>query len=381
MVMRKIKITGGLLLFCLLLALPALAADKTLFIIGTGITRSGSNLTAASANIQFLKNGSPLTLYLPGTTTPITDFAINSGAVETLGSPAGRNVQVDCVAGNTLAATVWTPAVGAGNYYTKTSLSMSAANFDDSALTWSWNNLRVDYKAAAPYQPMISRFEEATVYPTDGSGSTATLKVYAASGSGADGLREVSGHAWKFWQPANLSSPAADEPGTTVAGATGATLQLSSAEVTAGKTYAFRVLDSNEWGSTWSDVYTHALAGASVTAGTVSFTYNLKKSETGKLIVNSITLPGRNLVRPVATTTELVKANELVSLINGVARSPIVIAVSRWDTTLARAQGYTPIYDDKGAIIGSTGEDFSLAAGEGYQVFVNQDLEITFEGR
>ncbi|MFA5113010.1 MAG: hypothetical protein WC529_01805 [Candidatus Margulisiibacteriota bacterium] len=379
--MRKIILTGGLLLLCLGLASPARAADKTLFITGTNITRASGNVTVGNDNIQFFKNGASLTLTIPGGSTPISDFAINAGAVETLGSPAGRNVQVDCVIGNSLSATVWTPAVGAGNYYGRTALSMSAANFDDSALTWSWNSLRVDYKADAPYKPAISRFEEATVYPTDGSGSTATLKVFAAGGNGADGLREVTGHAWKFWQPANPSSPAVDEPGATVTGAAGSTLQLSSAEVTAGKTYAFRVLDSNEWGSTWSDIYAHTLAGsaAGVTAGTVSFTYALKKSETGKLIVNSVTLPGLNLVKP--TTATVAKASELVSLINSSAKSPIVIAISRWDTTLARAQGYAPIYDDKGAISGLTGEDFSLAAGEGYQLFVNQDLEVTFEGR
>jgi len=124
------------------------------------------------------------------------------------------------------------------------------------------------------------------------------------------------------------------------------------------------------------------LVGSSTTTisgGYTKFTYKLKKSETGKLIINTIALPGTTLIQPAEAT--ITKASALAAMINQVAGSAVVLAISRWDPTEARARGYVPIYGDNGAITSLTGEDFDLSAGGGYQIFVNKDVEVTFEGK
>ncbi|OGC13684.1 hypothetical protein A3D23_06595 [candidate division WOR-1 bacterium RIFCSPHIGHO2_02_FULL_53_26] len=116
-----------------------------------------------------------------------------------------------------------------------------------------------------------------------------------------------------------------------------------------------------------------------VEGGAISFTFLIRKSEPGKLVINTISLPGRRLTRP--AETELSVASELVRVINQAAGGSAVIAVSVWDPEAGRARGFAPIYDEAGNVTAQRGEDFAVSAGIGYQIFLNRDLEITFEGR
>lgn len=381
--MKKKHILRGLAAAVILISLQAavLSANKTLFIKGTGINSLGTTISVATDHIIFTNGSSPLTLYLPGTVTSITDFSIGAplttvGSVYTAGSPAGRNVQINCAVGDGLGATIWVGPVNTLNsYYGSTGLSMSQANFDDSALTWNWTGLAANTKAAAPYKPSIRTFKETTTYYTDGTPTVATLVVASAPGSGtAPEVRELSSYAWKMWAPASPADPAADEPSATVPSATGSELSVPSTSLTAGRTYAFKVGANNRWGGpTWSNIYTHVVAGGGGGGGggtAVSYTFNLKAFDASKLVVNSISIPP-NLKdgSGVAITT----ASQLITYIDSLpgVGSGTVIVLGRWNSTTGKAERQTPANE---------GINFTLTPGEGYQVYVTHDCSITLQG-
>jgi hypothetical protein len=374
---HKFLLTGVMVLFLISTQAVVFAADKTFFIKGTGITKLGSPVNAANDEIQFFKGGSPLALYTPGTTTAITDFNISGGAVDDLGSPAGRNVQIDCNVGDSIGVTVWEDRVGAGGYYGKKTLSMGQANFDDSALTWNWTNFRIDYKAVAPYRPSISRFEEATTSYTDGRASVSSLRVASAAGSGTDGLREISGYAWKMW-------PAAEsEPSATISGATSANLSLDSSDVTSGVTYNFKVKHANEWGETWSDAYDYTVAGGpGAVEGAGPVTYNLTKTE--GLGLNAIAVvhnvPFNVDSDPVSNVGTI---SDLVASINAKSETSGNVTTIGWMENSEMA-GFYVTYASDGTpnFVPTTGldatADMALERGRSYQVSVFDDVTVTF---
>ncbi len=357
---RKFLILMGVV-GCLILVLQsgALSADKTFFIKGDNIKSLGNPLTVGNDNILFYKNGQSMNLYIPNTNTIIDDFNINNGSVDDKGSGKGRNVQIDCNVGDVLTAVIWRPNVGQDNYYGKKTLTMSQANFDDSALTWNWNNLAVDYKAASPYKPIVSEFSESTTSYTDGSPSSSVLTVKSVNGSGNDGLREVNSFAWKMWIEGEA------EPADALSNATSRDLSLDSDQLVAGVTYAFKSGHENQWGGpTWSDKYTHTVSGAPGPA--LPFTFDLQPSSEEKLVVNSIAIP-HNL--------GITKASELVALINEKAKADkerditedVVIVLGRWDPVAGKAIGYYPETEKV---------EFDLVPGEGYQVYVTQGFRL-----
>ncbi|MFC1637662.1 hypothetical protein ACFL1W_01440 [Candidatus Margulisiibacteriota bacterium] len=375
---NKFLLTGVTVLLLVCLQAVVSAADKTFFIKGTGITKLGTPVNAGNDDIKFYKNGSPLTLNWPGTTTPVTDFNISGGAVDDLGSPAGRNVQIDCRVGDSIGVTVWEDRVGAGGYYGKKTLSMAQANFDDSALTWNWTGLAVDYKAEAPYQPTISRFEEATTSYTDGRASSSSLRVYSAPGSGTDGLREITGYAWKMW-------PAADsEPSTAISGATSASLSLDSSAVTSGVAYSFKVKHANEWGETWSAAYDYTVAGGpGAAAGAGPITYNLTKNE-GGLGLNAVAavheVPFNVDSDPVWNVRTI---RDLVAAINAKSETANNVTTIGWMESSEMAGFYvTYAGDGTPSFVPTTGldatADLVLERGKSYQISVFENVTVTF---
>jgi len=105
--------------------------------------------------------------------------------------------------------------------------------------------------------------------------------------------------------------------------------------------------------------------GRVVPGGSGSMTFPLKASATDKLIVNSITIPSGLKEATGATVTN---ASQLINVINAKAGKSVVIVVGKWDRTTGTALGWTPAGE---------GTDFLVTAGEGYQVFVNEDFTLT----
>ncbi len=358
---QKFRLTGVITLL-LALQLLAYAGDKTLFIKGSGITRAGSTI-ANGSTIIFKDGANSMTLYVPGTQTPISDFAITGGKVDDKGSPAGRNVQVTCSVGDTLSATIWTPAQGAGNYYTSTSLGMSQANYDNSSLTWGWDGIAVDYKAAPPYPPTITQFAEATTTNASNNQKTSTLTISSGAGSGSDGLREVNGSncEWYMWVDGQAESM------TPVSGQTGQSLSLASDKVVPGTTYDFKVLYKNQWGSSEkSQVKSYTVAGAGGATGTLTphTYYFYAPSATNNVVPTSMCLASLTLTKPVSTTIS--KASDLATIINNANGSKIVAAICKGDP--ATGALYSVIFNSDGSMVDPL-TDFPLSAREPFQIY------------
>lgn len=381
---NKLLIWGLMGFLILALQGTAFAAAKTLFIKGDNITSLGSLVTVGNDLVLFTKGGAPLSLYEPNSTTLITDFRIDSGKVYDKGSPTGRNVQIDCNVNDNLLATIWTPAVGLGNYYSMgINLSMSQANFDDSALTWDWTDKQVNYKAAAPYKPRISQFSEATDTYTDGRQPKSTLTVYSVQGSGSDGLREVNAYAWKMWEVVDKTDPSKGEPTTTLSGATRQNLSLDSDQIRTGVTYSFKVAHGNQWdeGSpTWSDVFAYTVAGGPTPDGAKYRTVIDLKKKSGDFGVNSFALPfpgphydaGGNLLT-------INTARALVDTINGIAGENVVTAFGFWDPTSQMIAGYVFKSDgtvEKRPASLADPENLGLVYGRGYQISLSKDVNF-----
>jgi len=383
---KTVKRWQVVVVFLIILQLCSLAVDKTLFISGTGITRNGAPVTIDSmANFSFSHS-----LYYPRAAVTddrvlIDNFAIRGGAVDTLGSGSSRNVMFDCVEGNTISVRVWTPRSGVGNYYADTSIVMNPANWGDSSLNWNWSSLALDYKADAPYTPVIYQFDETTRSFADGRPAQSTLTVYSRQGAGTDGIRNVTGHAWKFWQPADVSNPAADEPRDNLAGEGGSNLTLDSSRVTAGRTYAFRVYYTNEWvpegGGVWSSIYTHQVSGSGGVAGggipDVSFT--LVTSEAG-LGLNSMGVVHTVPFHYTATSVQLV--SDLVGTLNTALGSPTAIRAIGWVRN-TRIHGYMISYSGDRPSYTAVGDALpdgssTLERGQAIQVYTTTPGTVRF---
>jgi hypothetical protein len=362
---RNIFVLGAAGLLVILLNSAVFATAKTFFIKGSNIKSLGSAITIDNDNFEFSK-----TLYVVDSTDPITDFAINSGLVYDAGNPNGREVQIDTNIGESVNVTVWSPGVGAGNYYAKSSLAMSHANFENSTLTWNWDNMAVDYKAAPPYKPGITSFAESTTSYTNDNPSVSTLTVSSNRGSGSDGLREVTTHAWKMWL---ASDPEPTEP---LAGKTSATLSLDSDEVASGVTYAFKVADSNMWGGpTWSDTYTYTVAGGPAAADLLSIALTKYANGFG---VNDFGIP--YVTNYDSASNPVTNLQQLINAINNAADEGYATTIGFWDG--AQEVGFT--LNETGGVIDKVNtdlnpEDISLVRGRGYQCSVTEDRTLVIK--
>ncbi|KAF0134075.1 MAG: hypothetical protein FD145_929 [Candidatus Saganbacteria bacterium] len=385
---HKLKITGLVIIGLIMVQLAANAGDKTFFIKGSSITRNQQLVTTTNNNIKFYKNGLDLILFTPGTTNPIADFAINNGKVFDNGSSAGRNVQINTNINDNISATVWTPAEGKGNYYRSSGLSMNAANYSDSSLTWSWEGLKVDYKAEAPDVPMISQFEESTISYTNGNPSKSTLKVASVAGDITDGLREVSGYAWKWWKDGEQEPATADPKALT------STLVLDSTQITSGLTYNFKVGHSNQWGGpTWSKIYSYKVAGSAAGGASQPFTLKLQSGVPvgqGNLGINCFAMP---FAGPwTVDGTQIVTIIDLIKAINKKANENIVSSFGFWNEKPSeqKENGYAVEYVDNTVNnltpdtytkFGSLGALAVPVQGRGYQIFVSKSVDVLIENK
>jgi hypothetical protein len=153
----------------------------------------------------------------------------------------------------------------------------------------------------------------------------------------------------------------------------------SPGSLTAHQIYYFRAFTFNDpvqrlYSSPGNDYA--ALPNQGGGGGPVTLRFELKKSETTKLVICPITIPpglrdgtGAALM----DANGLVKASQLVSLINSQApTSPAVIVLGKYDPA---STTFSVAYDPNG-----TGTDFTIAPGEGLQVFVNQDFTLRLTG-
>ncbi len=378
---RKILITGVIAILLICAQVAAFAGEKTLFIKGSGIKRAGANLTTGASNILFYKGGAIISLYVPGTTTSITDFNIANGSVDDKGSGSGRNVQLTCNVGDNISAVVWTPNTGAGNYYAGTSLGMSQANYDNSTLTWSWDGMAVDYKAVAPYKPTIATFAETISTDTKNTIDTAddtassSLVVSSRAGTGTDGLREVTGYSWLMWPEAGT------QPSQATAG--GASLSIDSKDLTPDMVYSFRVNHSNQWDTngTWSDIYSYKVGGGVTPGQLVSVTVVLTKKDADHG-VNTFALPFATAYTE-ASATPITTAQGLIDAINTAAGSKAARTFGYWDSTEQKAKGWT--FKTDGSIdtyinLGNDvkPENVTIVKNQPYQVYIESSVNVRF---
>lgn len=368
---------GVVFLLLLGLQMGSSAADKTFFIDGDNIKKLNTDLVNADSSlIKFTKGGNPLPLYLPGTTTVITDFGITNGSVDDNNLPSGRNVQVDCVVGNVLSATIWQGTVGYGGYYGTTTLTMNQANFNDSALTWNWNNFNLAYKAAEPYKPKITQVQETSTFKYDGSPTVSTVTVNSAAGSDSDGLRPANAYAWKMWAPADPGNPGADVPAAPKAGATSANLSVPAQEVTAGVTYAFTVQYKNSWGdSEWSDIKTHTVAGGGGQCMPVTYNFQPGLNDFAVFAL-PVALDIVDSENNIVTITDINTAADFVNAINSVY--PGAATTIGWLTN-GQIVGY---YVSEGAFTATEGADIAADGSENlaikpYQISVTEGMTVT----
>jgi hypothetical protein len=100
-----------------------------------------------------------------------------------------------------------------------------------------------------------------------------------------------------------------------------------------------------------------ALPAGSGGGAAVRFPYTLYASRSDRLVVNSITIPPGMGIRT---------APDLVRLINEKAGHEIVKVIGKWDPETGKSIGYKPLPGG-----GFEGREFSLTAGEGYQLYIN----------
>jgi len=249
--------------------------------------------------------------------------------------------------GLTVILKAWNGTPGKDSYY---GFKPGSSGGTKDTFRWDPASIQTEYKAAPPYKPRISRFEETSTTYADGS-KTASLKVVADPGSVTDGKREGSTYTWQMGVLGGQLS--------TVTGQTGSTLSLSSDKVVTGTTYTFKVCCSGPWGDSDWESKDHAVSGSS---GTPSFNFNLKPASETKLIVNCIS---------VSSTSNYTKASELANFINTAANAKIVAAIYKFDT--ANAAPVPALFDTAtGAFV--SGTDFLLTPGEGIQVYTTQEL-------
>ncbi|MFC1540678.1 hypothetical protein ACFL1W_00305 [Candidatus Margulisiibacteriota bacterium] len=266
--------------------------------------------------------------------------------------------------GLTVVLKAWNGTPGPDSYY---GFKSGSSGGTKDTFRWDPAKITTNYKAAPPYTPNIIRFEETSTTYGDGS-TTATLKVVAAQPAASDGNREGSTYAWQMGVSGGTISD--------VAGATNATLTLSSDQVSAGVTYTFKVKCSGPWGSSdWAQKdYTVSGAGAAQEQITIEL-----YKKTGDLGINTFALPFSPVYdeagNPIATVADLV-----VSL-NAVGEGYVSV-VALWDVLEQKEIAFT--FNDKGDVldkVNTTDEPSSIAfnRARGYQLSVTEDKTVTLK--
>jgi len=268
--------------------------------------------------------------------------------------------QLSSLDGGTLYVRAWNgtvaPTSPGNNYYGKASHGVASGT----TLPYDWTaSISTVYKADVPFSPTIGSISESLVRTGDVFRLTLTIAIsYNEAGAGNE-RREITGTSLEIVFPDGTRETR-----------NGSSITLTDAPQ---GTYSFTPIATNWYGSTRGTTQTYTTLGMAG-GGRVVFTYNLKRYDPAKLVVNSIAVPP-NLKDDGGNA--ITKASQLAGLINGRAKRDlgidrdIVLAIGKWDPTTGAAVSY---WTREGGV------DFDLEVGGGYQIYVSDDYTLTLQG-
>jgi len=246
-------------------------------------------------------------------------------------------------------------------------------------------SFQTNYKAAAPYKPLITSFAETKTTMVAG-GTSASITVSSGQPDPTDGYREVTEYAWKMWKDSDTEPGAANKSG-------GVSLNLTSSEVTPGETYDFKVMYGNYFGQVWSDPPEKYTIGAGVSGGgPLTITENLQyvQLSSGPMGVNTFTFPFTSTSSPAAVATMKDLAMAIMNQNDPGTTIPAVSTIGMWFPDKMWPVGYTITKTGPG----STPADFTFAGGadlkangdeplvrdRAYQVSVTKPCKLVITG-
>ncbi|MBN2057602.1 MAG: hypothetical protein JW782_02245 [Candidatus Saganbacteria bacterium] len=227
--------------------------------------------------------------------------------------------------GGTVYVRVWSGTPNAENsYYSR------AASFANGALspTSGMLNATTNYKAASPYPPVFTKFEETKTTFVDGSPATATLKIYATQPSPTDGIREVTGYGWRMGTASDTLADVRDASGTN--------LELASEDLEVGRTYFFQTVHRNWFGEAASAVQAYTVTGGVSEIGTAAFAF--RKDPDG-LGINTFPIPFTTISS--ASITNVKELAEYIIANNEPDNAvPAISTIGWWDDVNMQPVGY-----------------------------------------
>lgn len=265
-----------------------------------------------------------------------------------------------------------TPRTRGSNY--GISPAYAAASGASPANQWTVPKFQAGYLADVPRNtPTINSVSESNVRVGDTTDVVLSLSIgYSYSPGDPPNTIIATGYDVKYWLGTE-TEPSDTDPNRVVS--TGSTSWgLPERDPKTGNkfgsgTYNFRVRAKNEFGAgPWSATRSWPTLTGVGGGGIVTLSFSLKAYEANKLVVNSISVPP-NLKD--GTGTPITTASKLIARINELARENIVIVLGKWDPETGNAVRLTP---------GGVGNDFDLKPGEGYQLYVTKDYDLTLQG-
>ncbi|MBI5400289.1 hypothetical protein HZB07_06800 [Candidatus Saganbacteria bacterium] len=238
----------------------------------------------------------------------------------------------DTAPGGTVYVRIWSGAANVANsYYSQ------AVSFANGALVGQEGTLNAttNYRAASPYPPVITQFQEVATTVIPARTRTGTLVVNAQQpATPTDGLREVTRYLWRRGTAADALSD--------VSGATGQNLSSDLATLSTGTTYYFQTQHTNWFGNASNTPPVNYTIAGAVAAGagvTVSYTFVRLAGSFG---LNQFSLPFVANIGPTPINT----IDGLVAQLNAAAGtgSPAITSIGWWNETSQIDQGYTITY-------------------------------------
>lgn len=300
----------------------------------------------------------------------------------------------DAAPGATIYTRLWNDTAKSYYYYSSfANGALADSPYTMTVLQGDW------YKAAKPYTPSITKFEEVSSTIPPAQTKTSSLKVYSAAGSGDDGKREVQTISWK-WGKEKTKMEAVGENNPV--------LEIPSGSLVVGTTYFFQVTHTNWFDSAGSSSliadYTVSGAAGAGAAGALFYKLNLfsnvdgTNSEIKKLGINSFSLPfpapwyiysedGKSKIlftnsTGVPSTNEVTTAYDLIAAINASKATAVVSTFGKWDADNQKIDGakllaFNP-NNTEGTLVLKTEK---LSQGVGYQIYVTQGVRLVIKNQ
>lgn len=212
---------------------------------------------------------------------------------------------------------------------------------------------QTNYKAAAPYKPLITSFAE-TKTTMVGGGTSASIVVSSGQPDPTDGYREITEYGWMMWKEGDSEPGGANKTG-------GVSLNLTSSEVIAGETYNFKVMYGNYFGQVWSDPQKYTIGKGAAGGGpeTITYTFQYVQLQNGPMGINTFTFPFTSTASPAAVATMKDLAYAIISQNDPGNAISAVSTIGMWFPDKMWPVGYT--ITKTGA--GTTPADFIFAGG------------------